>query len=135
MKWIMLAACFLVLGGYLEAQTFAVHFENRQRGCDEFDAYIARGIRNGELSDREIYKLRQEWEELQIVKRKAYRNGYISHREKRRLWEAEKDFEHKLHSYMNNRERDHHRKYEKRHREDRYYRDGDRDRYNRYDRH
>lgn len=135
MKWIMLAAGFVVMGTFLSAQTYTVHHDGRNRDRNEFERYISRGERSGELTDREIYRLRQEWEDLQDVKWNAFRNGYISHREKRRIWEAEKDFEHKLHSFMNNRERDHHRKYDRRHRDTRHDRCDRYDRNERYDRH
>ncbi|HRQ31294.1 MAG TPA: hypothetical protein PLU49_14525 [Saprospiraceae bacterium] len=135
MRLILMGAAFLSMGTYLSAQTFTAHHENRHRGRDEFGWYVEKGIRSGELTDREVRKLRIEWNELEHLKRHAYHNGRISRREERRIWEEEKEFEKMLHVFLNNREREHYRKYEKRHHDDRYYRDGDRDRYNRYDRH
>lgn len=124
MRLIWIIAGFLAMGSFLSAQTYAAHQDHRQRGGDEFDWYIRKGVRSGELSDRELHKLRMEWKHVEHVKRQAYDHGRVTRREERRIWEAEKEFEKMLHVFMNNRERDHHRKYEKRHREDRYDRYG-----------
>jgi len=141
MRLFLLAAGFLLIGTYINAQVFVVQNGDRQRGHNEFKWYIEKGIRTGELTDREIHKLGEEWEALQYVKRNAFRNGYISRREERRIWEAEQDFEKKLHVYMNNREREQHQKYARKYhknkpdRYDRNERCDKYDRYERYDRH
>jgi hypothetical protein len=115
---LFLAAIMSVLFVFtLSAQKYTYHRVVKYHGPDRvITKKINKGIRSGELTKREVKDLRREYRQIEKMKRKAWRNGHLSRRERARINHAMYDFERLLDRYLHN-----HR--------DRY------DRYDRYDRH
>lgn len=106
---------FLVFG--INAQSFTT-YQVKYRGPDmRIDQKIKRGIRSGELTKREVKDLKHEYRKIEMMKRKAWRNGHLNRHEERRINHAMQDFNRLLDRYLHNRKD---RKYRYDHQRDRY---------------
>jgi hypothetical protein len=72
---------------------------------DAFDDAIARGVRSGALTHREVYHLSNRLDALRRTEARAARDGYVDRREAQQIAAARHDFEHMLWQQLNDDQR------------------------------
>lgn len=100
----------------LNAQHYTVQYTNQSGDDYRLERKIKKGIRSGELSKKEVRKLKHELDKIEHLKRKAWRNGHLSRKERKRINHALNDFDRLFYKYMNNRKfrhRSHDRNYDR----------------------
>jgi hypothetical protein len=93
----------ILLSFGLNAQVFTYHHSADHSPEQRISKKIKKGIRSGELSKREVKNLKKEYRKIENMKRKAWRDGYIDRRERRRINHAMYDFDLLLNHYLHNR--------------------------------
>lgn len=102
-KLLLATIMSILLAFGLNAQSFTHAQPKNFRADQRIKKKIKHGIRSGKLNKRELKDLKSEYRKIEKMKRRAWRDGHLSRRERHRIDHAMHDFDRLLHRYLHNR--------------------------------